>query len=310
MVMNDELPKPAPMNPGYIAAVAAFLIWGLLPLYLKQLHTVPALQIMSNRLLWCCVFVIAWMAARGDLAKIGVALASPATRYRLMASAVLVSINWLVYVWAVNNGHVIESSLGYFINPLVNVLLGVVVLRERLNRAQWTAVSFAGIGVAWLTWISGAPPWIALTLALSFSTYGFIRKVVAVDAITGLAAETLLIAPIAAFYLVWLALNGIGALGHDGLLIDGLLIASGLVTAVPLALFAFGARLIPYSTVGLIQYIGPTMQLLLGVFLYREPFTTARAIGFGLIWLALVIYAGDGLWRARRPVLSVAETSA
>ena len=288
---------------GFMAVVVAFLIWGLLPLYLKPMHEVPALQIMSNRLLWCCLFVVTWMAARGELPKIAAALAHAPTRYRLMASAVLISVNWLVYVWGVNNGHLIESSLGYFINPLVNVLLGVLVLRERLNSPQWTAVAFAVAGVLWLTWISGAPPWIALTLALSFSSYGLIRKVVAVDAITGLATETLLIAPLGAAYLIWLEVHGGGALGHSGPLVNVMLVAGGLVTAVPLALFAFGARLIPYSTVGLIQYIGPTMQLLLGVFLYHEPFTNERAVGFALIWMALAIYAGDGLTRARRSMV-------
>lgn len=285
---------------GFWAVVGAFLIWGLLPLYLKPLHAVPATQIMAHRLLWCCLFVLAWMAWRGELGGIRTALASPGTRWRLVATAILISINWLVYVWAVNNGHVLEASLGYFINPLVNVLLGVLVLRERLNGSQWTAVGCAGAGVLWLTWVSGAPPWIALTLAFSFSSYGLIRKVVSVDAITGLATETLLIAPIGAAYLVWLELHGQGALGNAEVPIKALLIAGGLVTAVPLALFSFGARLIPYSTVGLIQYIGPTMQLLLGVFLYHEPFGGQRAIGFALIWMALAVYAGDGLVRAQR----------
>ena len=302
--MSDDDPQRIRTQRGLLAVVVAFLIWGLLPLYLKPLHLIPALQIMSHRLLWCCLFVLAWMAARGELGGIRSALAAPATRYRLVATAILISINWLVYVWSVNNGHVLEASLGYFINPLVNVLLGVLVLRERLNRAQWTAVAFAGLGVSWLTWVSGAPPWIAIALALSFSSYGLIRKLIPVDAITGLATETLLIAPLGAAYLIWLEWHGQGALGHAGTAINIMLVAGGLITAIPLALFSFGARRIPYSTVGLIQYIGPTMQLLLGVFLYQEPFTQARALGFGLIWMALAIYAGDGLIRAqRRPVV-------
>jgi len=303
-VMSEAELKAATTRKGFLAVVVAFLIWGLLPLYLKPMHAVPALQIMSHRLLWCCLFVLAWMAWRGQLGGIRMALAAPATRYRLVATAILISINWLVYVWSVNNGHVLEASLGYFINPLVNVLLGVLILRERLNSAQWIAVAFACTGVVWLTWISGTPPWIALTLALSFSSYGLIRKMIPVDAITGLATETLLIAPIAAVYLLWLAIHGGGAIGHAGTLITVMLVAGGLVTAVPLALFAFGARLIPYSTVGLIQYIGPTMQLMLGVFLYHEPFTQQRVIGFALIWMALAVYAGDGLIRSqRRPVM-------
>jgi len=288
------------MNRGFWAAVGAFLIWGLLPLYLHQLHGIPALQIMAHRLLWCCLFVNIWLLPRGEFGRVRFALAVPATRWRLLATAILISINWLVYVWGVNNGHVVETSLGYFINPLVNVLLGVLVLRERLNRIQWSAVTLAACGVIYLTWQSGAPPWIALTLAISFGSYGLIRKMVAVDAISGLGAETLLIAPFGLCYLLWLQSQGSGVLGHASLRIDSLLFLGGLVTAIPLALFAYGARLIPYSTLGLIQYIGPTLQLLLGIFLFREPFTSARAIGFGLIWAALSVYAAEGLIRAHR----------
>ncbi len=291
---------PASFNRGIAATVGAFLIWGLLPLYLKPMNSVPALLIMSHRLLWCCLFVMAWLAWRGQLGNVRNALADGPTRLRLFVTALLISINWIVYVWGVNSGHVLETSLGYFINPLVNVLLGVLILRERLNKAQWTAVAFAGLGVAWLTLQTGKLPWIALSLAISFGLYGLIRKLVKVDAIAGLGAETLLIAPFAALYLGWLEYSGQGAFGNTSLGINLMLFAGGLVTAIPLALFAFGARIIPYSTVGLIQYIGPTMQLLLGIFLYHEPFTETRAIGFAMIWMALVIYGGDGLLRARR----------
>lgn len=287
-------------NRGHAAAIGAFLVWGLLPLYLKPMSSVPTLQIMSHRLLWCCLFVMAWLGYRGQLAQVRTALADGPTRLRLFVTALLISCNWIVYVWSVNSGHVLETSLGYFINPLVNVLLGVLILKEQLNRPQWLAVAFAFAGVSWLTIQTGSLPWTSLALALSFGLYGLIRKTVKVDAIAGLGAETLLIAPFAAVYLLWLQLHGDGAFGHTTLLIDVMLFAGGLVTAVPLALFAFGARLIPYSTIGLIQYIGPTLQLLLGVFLYHEPFTQARAIGFALIWMALVIYAGDGIIRARR----------
>jgi chloramphenicol-sensitive protein RarD len=285
---------------GLLGVVGAFLIWGLLPLYLRQMHAVPALQIMSHRLVWCCVFVMAWLAARGQLGGVRSALADRATVLKLSASAVLISINWITYVWGVNNGHVVESSLGYFINPLVNVLLGVVILSERLNRAQWTAVTIATLGVIWLTVQAGRLPWIALTLAASFGTYGLIRKVVKVDAITGLATETLLIAPFGLAFLVWSEYTGSGVLGHGPYWLDAMLIGGGIVTAIPLALFAYGARRIPYSTVGLVQYIGPTIQLLLGVFLWHEPFERARLIGFALIWTALAIYAVDGVIRNRR----------
>ena len=294
---------------GILATVGAFLIWGLLPLYLKPLHAVPALQIMSHRLLWCCLFVLSWLAWRGQLGQVRAALADGPTRLRLFATSLLISINWIVYVWGVNSGHVLETSLGYFINPLVNVLLGVLILKERLNRPQWLAVGFAFAGVAWLTVQTGKLPWIALSLAISFGLYGLIRKMIKVDAIAGLGTETLLIAPFAACYLGWLEWSGAGAFGNTSPLIGVMLFLGGLVTAIPLALFAFGARIIPYSTVGLIQYIGPTMQLLLGIFLYHEPFTATRAIGFGLIWMALVIYGGDGIVRARRRPAVATETA-
>lgn len=285
---------------GLAAVIGAFSIWGVLPLYLHLLKPVPALQIMSHRLVWCCLFVTLWLAACGRLAAVRAALAAPGTRWRLLASALLISSNWLVYVWAVNAGHVVETSLGYFINPLVNVLFGVLLLSERLNRTQWFAVGLAAAGVAWLTWQAGAPPWISLTLALTFSAYGLIRKTVAVEAVEGLAAETLLIAPIGIVFLLWSEVHGSGVFGHATRLVDLWLFLAGLVTAAPLALFAYGARRIPYSTVGLCQYLGPTLQLLIAVFLFREPFTPTQAVGFTLIWLALAIYAGEGLLRARR----------
>jgi chloramphenicol-sensitive protein RarD len=266
-----------------------------LPLYLRPLRGISALTIMSHRLVWCCVFVSAWLALRGELGRVRAALLGPATRVRLICSAVLISINWLVYVWAVGTDHVIDSSLGYFINPLLNVLLGVMLLGERLTRAQWVAVGCAAAGVAWLTAREGRLPWIALALALSFGGYGLIRKVVAVDAVTGLAAETALLTPFGLAWLSWQHFRGAGTFGGADTLHSWWLIAGGMVTAVPLALFAFGARRIQYSTIGLLQYIGPSLQLLLGVFLFGEAFPPSRAAGFGLIWVALAIYAGESL---------------
>jgi chloramphenicol-sensitive protein RarD len=291
-------PSAREARQGLLAVIGAFLIWGALPLYLRPLHGISAVTIMSHRLVWCCVFVSAWLAVRGELGGARAALLQPAVRLRLTGSALLISSNWLVYVWAVGTGHVIDSSLGYFINPLVNVLLGVMLLGERLNRAQWFAVGCAAAGVAWLTALTGHLPWIALALALSFGSYGLIRKVVAVDAVTGLAAETALLAPFGLAWLGWQHVRGVGLFGGADALRSAWLVAGGLVTAVPLALFAFGARRIAYSTVGVVQYIGPSLQLALGVFLFGEAFPPARAVGFGLIWAALVIYAGEGLWRA------------
>jgi chloramphenicol-sensitive protein RarD len=285
---------------GLAAAMGAFLMWGLFPLYLHPLAHVPTLQVIAHRIAWCCLMVFGWLAARGEIGSVRAALANPQSRWRLVASALLISVNWLVYVWAVSNGHTVDASLGYFINPLVNVFLGVVLLSERLNRAQWTAVALAGAGVAYLTIATGGIPWIALVLAASFGTYGLIRKVVAVDAVAGLATESLLLLPFAAAWLLWCEQQGTGVLGHSTAAIDALLLGSGLATALPLALFAYGARQIPLSTVGLVQYIGPTLQFLIGVLVFREPFSTTRAIGFVIIWIALAVYVADSLWRNRR----------
>jgi chloramphenicol-sensitive protein RarD len=285
---------------GLLALFGAFGIWGFFPLYLRPLRAIPATQVMAHRLVWCCVFVVAWLWKSGELGKVRAALTHSGTRLRLIATALLVSINWFVFVWCATNGHVVEASLGYFINPLVNVLLGVLVLRERLNRIQWLSVSLAAAAVVYLTWLAGAPPWIALTLAFSFGSYGLLRKTVAVEALVGLGAETLLLVPFGLGYLLFEHVSGRGALLSAGPLATVLLVTSGPVTALPLALFAYGARRVFYSTVGLVQYLGPTIQLLLGTLLFGEPFSVARAFGFATIWGALAVYAGEGLLRARR----------
>jgi chloramphenicol-sensitive protein RarD len=284
---------------GIAAAAAAFAAWGLFPLYFRALQHVPATQVIAHRVLWSCLILLGCIALRGELKEVRAALADRRVVLRLALSATFISVNWLVYVWAVMNGHVVDASLGYFINPLVNVLLGIALLAERLNRAQWTAVALASAGVAYLTFVAGHLPWISLTLAFSFSSYGLIRKVVHVEALPGLAVETLLLVPCASAYLLWCEASGSGAFGHSPPGIDALLIASGPLTAITLFLFAYGTRRIPYSTVGLLQYIAPSLQLACAVFVFREPFARTHALGFALIWTALIIYAGDGLWRAR-----------
>jgi len=294
---------------GLAAGAAAFTIWGLFPVYLYPLRGVPALQVIAHRIIWSCLFLVAWLLLRGELGDLRATLARPALLARLALTATLISINWLVYVWAVTHSHVVDTSLGYYINPLVNVLLGVIVLRERLNRAQWTAIGLAALAVLYLALLAGRPPWIAGTLAVSFSLYGFVRKVISVEALPGLTTETLLLMPLAAGYLAWCQWAGSGALTTQGAGVAALLIGSGLVTAIPLFLFAYGARLLPYSTVGVLQYIAPSLQLLCGVVLYRESFGPARAAGFALIWAALLIYAVDGLWRARSAARAAAGTS-
>jgi len=306
---ESRVPNPSPdpaeearaaARSGLAAAVAAFAIWGVFPLYLRPLAEVPALQVMAHRVVWCCLLVMLFLGWRGELGTVRAALVDPGTRRRLAASAILISVNWLVYVWAVANGHVVEASLGYFINPLLNVVLGVLILSERLTRPQWLAIMLAAIGVLYLTVAAGRPPWIALVLAASFGTYGLIRKTMKVESVPGLASETLLLAPFALVFLVWVQAQGTGAFGHEGRVVDALLVGSGLVTALPLALFAYGARRIPYSTVGIVQYIGPTVQFLIGVFVFHEPFPRSRAIGFILIWTGLLVYAADGLRRSRK----------
>jgi chloramphenicol-sensitive protein RarD len=285
---------------GFTAAAAAFAIWGVFPLYFHPLYQISVFQVIAHRVVWSCVFVLVWMAMRGELSTLRATLANRSVVWRLAVSATLITINWSVYLWAVLNGHVVEASLGYFINPLVNVLLGVALLSERLTRAQWTAVALAATGVAYLTIVAGSLPWIALTLAFSFGTYGLIRKVVRVESLPGLATETLVLLPFAAVYLLWCESAGTGALGHAGPAIALLLIGSGPLTAIALFLFAYGARLLPYSTVGVLQYIAPTLQFACGVFAFHERFERTRAIGFALIWAALLIYAGEGLWLSRK----------
>ena len=285
---------------GLAAAASAFFIWGLLPLYLKALQGVPVLQVTAHRLVWGCLFAFLWLRLRNEVGGVRAALTDPTTRWRLCASATLISINWITYVYGIAANRVVETSLGYFINPLVNVLLGVLLLRERLNGAQWTAVTIAAAGVAWLTWTAGHPPWISLTLAFSFGMYGLVRKVIRVDALAGFASETLLLVPLGIGYIVWCELASGGVLTGGDIGLYMLLIVGGPLTAIPLVLFAFGARRIPYSTVGLLQYIGPTIQLILAVFAFGEPFSGPRVAGFILIWAALALYAGDGLWRARK----------
>ena len=293
---------------GLAAALGAFFIWGLLPFYLKQLHDTPAVQIMAHRVVWACLFVFGYLAYKREIGKVWAALADRGARRLLLASATLMSVNWLVYIWSVTNHHVIEASLGYFINPLVSVLMGVFLLKESLNRLQWVAVGIAALGVLWLTVQVGRPPWIAISLALTFGSYGLIRKKVPVDSVAGLGVETLLIAPFMLAWLLWCTQAGTLSFGAHDRLLDFLLIASGAVTAVPLVLFAYGVRRVPLSTIGLLQYVGPTLQLLTGIFVFHEPFTETRAVGFGLIWAALAVYAAEGFWRSWRskPALATA----
>jgi chloramphenicol-sensitive protein RarD len=288
--------------PGLVQAALAYVIWGLFPIYFHALSRVDAFQIVLHRSLWCFVFVWGLLVALRRLQWVPGVVRQPRLVALFALGALLLSCNWLLYVWAVNHGHVIEASLGYFVTPLVNVLLGTCVLGERPRRLQWVAVALAACGVLWLTLTLGRPPWIALGLAGSFGSYGLLRKMAPLGALEGLALETAVLAPLALLALAWLAPHGGPAGLFDGM--DGATIAwllcAGPITAIPLLLFAGGARRITLATLGTLQYLSPTIQFLLGVVWYGEPLQPTRLVGFVLIWAALAIYSADGfLWMRR-----------
>ncbi len=288
------------MRTGIFSAALAFLCWGLFPLYFHAVKEVPSMQILAHRMIWSLAFLLIVLALRRQWRWLE-QVRQPRVFWSFVASALLLSANWLLYIWAVNNGHVIEASLGYFINPLVNIMFGYLLLKERLRRVQWIAIAIAALGVAWLTWQSGAVPWIALCLAASFGAYGLLRKTAALGALEGLSFETMVLFPIAAIYVGWLTLHGENAfLNTPSDATRWLLVAAGPITAVPLLLFASGARQIPLSILGLLQYLAPTIQFLLGVWLFKEAFTADRLVGFVLIWAALLLFAGEGLIRSRQ----------
>ncbi len=287
------------MHTGLFAAALAYIIWGLFPLYFHQLREVPALEVVMHRSVWSLAFIVLVLLYQRRWAWLINVLQQPRKLAIFGTSALLLSSNWLLYVWAVNNGRVLEASLGYFINPLFNVLLGVLVLRERPRPLQWAAVGVAALGVLWLGVAAGAPPWISLALAASFGLYGLLKKTAPLGALEGLALETLLLAPLAVPALAWMSTHG-GTLANATPSTWAWLLAAGPLTAVPLLLFAYGAQRIQLGTLGLLQYLGPSLQFALGVWVFHEPLHHNRLAGFALIWLALLIYSGETLWRLRR----------
>lgn len=291
------------MPPGVCYAALAFALWGVFPLYFRQLAQVPSGEIVAHRIVWSLLFLLLVLAIRRQWAWLPPVLRQPRLLAAFAASALLLSANWLIFIWGVNNDHVIDASLGYFITPLVNVLLGTTVLHERLRRLQWAALALAASGVLWLTVQAGQLPWIALALAGSFGAYGLLRKVATLGALEGLTLETLLLAPLAALAWAWWATTGNSHFPAADAATNAWLIAAGPITAIPLLLFAAGARRISLTTLGLLQYIGPTLQLALGVWLFHEPFTSARLTGFALIWLALALYSAEGWWASRRALV-------
>lgn len=293
------------MNPGIVYATLAFVMWGLFPLYFHRIAAVPALEVILHRSAWSMLFVLGLLAALGRFDWLRTLRSQPRQIGSFALSALLLSGNWLLYVYAVQSGQVVEASLGYFINPIVSVLLGVLVLHERLNRVQWTAVALAAAGVLWLTALGGRLPWIALLLAVSFGLYGLMRKTSSLGALEGLALETMLMAPLVVPLLSWWTLRGSGALAHGDVALNSWLIIGGPMTALPLLLFAAGARRLPLATVGLIQYVSPTIQLALGVWVFHEPFDRAKLLGFAFIWAALALYSADGWRRSRVAIAAV-----
>jgi len=280
---------------GVLYAVSAFIIWGFSPIYWKVLADVPAIEIIAHRVVWSFLFLLPLILLQKRLTEFIQAITAGRTLMILLSSAILVTANWLIYIWAVNNDHLLQASLGYYINPLVNVVLGMIFLKERLRIPQIIAVLLAATGVIYLTVDYGQFPWISLLLAMSFGLYGLIRKMAPVSSLVGLAVETLLLTVPSLIYLVYLESAGMGVFLHGSGKIDIFLICSALVTAVPLLLFALGARRILLSSLGLIQYIGPSGMFLLAILVYNEPFSMPQLLTFIFIWSALIIYSVDSV---------------
>ena len=292
-----ENPYPRARS-GLLLGLGAYTLWGGMPLYFKALKHVSATEIVAHRILWSLVFLAALVALWRRWPPLRTAISTPRVALTLALTASLISVNWLVYIYAVVSGHVLEGSLGYYLNPLVNVLLGVFLLKEPLSRAQKGAFALAAAGVAVLAAGAGGAIWISLTLAASFALYGFVRKVAPVEAIEGLSIETLFLAPIALGWIIWLQRSGAGGFLDDRLT-DVLLILGGAVTAIPLLLFTAAAKRLPYSTLGFLQYVAPSLQFLLAVLVFGEPLTTAHLVCFGAIWTALIIFVFEGVRKGR-----------
>lgn len=283
------------MNPGFLYALSAYAMWGLFPIYFKWLQDVPAPQVISHRIIWSFAFLLGFIVCAGQWQRLKVSL-NVRVVLPYLAAGVLLSVNWLIYVWAVNANFIVETSLGYFINPLVSIVLGRIFLGERLRPWQLLPVAMASVGVVYLTWAYGSLPWIALTLAATFGCYGLIKKIARLGSLHGLALETGFVFMPALVYLALMEQSGSGHFGHAGAASAMMLVGSGLVTIVPLLLFASAASRISLTMVGIMQYIAPTLQFLIGVFVYHEPFSRDLLIGFSLVWMALVFFTAEGLY--------------
>jgi chloramphenicol-sensitive protein RarD len=292
------------MNKGVLLGIGAYALWGFLPIYWKAIRIVPAIQILCHRVVWSLLFVLILLALLKDWAPLRRAVRTPTTLLIFACSAVLLGVNWLTYIWGVNAGFIVETSLGYFINPLVSVLLGVVFLHEKLRPWQWLPVCLAGAGVVYLAFSYGQLPWIALVLAFTFGLYGLVKKTAPLGSLHGVTLETAILFLPCLGYL-WLAERaGSGALGHASPLTNLLLVGTGVATSTPLLMFGAAARRIPLSTLGILQYIAPTCQFLLGTLVYGEPFTMSNLVGFVLIWTALLVFTLEGVIGRRKAALA------
>jgi len=305
--LSDVSPKAdraAAASTGLLLGISAYLVWGFFPIYFKALESVPPLQVVAHRIVWSALFLTILITGRRGWGAVRAAFTARNSLLLLMTTALLIAINWLVFIIAVGHAEILQSSLGYFITPFVSVVLGIVILKERLRRLQLAALLLALVGVLLITLQQDGIPWAALTLAATFGTYGLLRKTTGVDAITGLAVETFLLAPVAVTYLVYVKLQRTGCFLYTGLQIDLLLICAGVVTSIPLLLFAAAARRLAMATIGFLQYITPSLHFLIAVVLYREPFTAAALASFGFIWLGLLIYSLDAWLGVRRRLSS------
>lgn len=291
---------------GIALGLAAYVIWGVMPLYFKLLQTVRPIEVVAHRILWSLLLLGLVATLWRRWGAIRAALGNGKVLITLIATACLIAVNWLVYIYSVVSGQVLESSLGYYLNPLVNVLFGVFLLKEKLTRVQVFACLLAGAGVAVMAAGAGAGLWISITLALSFASYGFLRKVAPVDALEGLWVETLILAPLSLLCVLYLTHQGMAGFGHQSWSIDVFLILGGAVTAIPLLLFTAAAKRMPYSTLGFLQYIAPSLQLLLAVLVFHEPFGVTQALCFAAIWTALAIFSVEAIRGARARVAPAA----
>lgn len=301
------------MSRGFWAGVAAYSLWGLFPIYFKLLAEVPPLQIIGHRIAWSFLVLVAvapivagWQARAAGSGSVGFAIDGRTLR-TYGTAALLIALNWFIYVWAVAGGFIVETSLGYFLTPLVNVLLGVAVLGERLRRMQWMAVTLATLGVAWLTWSYGGIPWIAIALAATFGTYGLVKKRAPFPPVMGLTVETGVLFLPAAAYLLAMHAQATGAFLRQGAVTSGLLLCAGVITTVPLLLFATAVQRVPLSVIGILQFIAPTIQFLLGVFVYGEPFSRTQLLGFAAVWMALGVFTLDIVLARVRPATPVLD---